>query len=168
MAEDAVNAAIKSGNLEPANKCLTYSIQLMGADGWDPASFTVLAQQYVRMKKTHSGRVVPGVMDTSVAKHLSHAYGTLAERVAVIAQVCSLFAMEFSSCLFKFSYSSIEPRICTRSLLDFLHMITYLHVTVLTLYFTSILAHKHILYKSVNHFQPTRFASKFGSVLFRL
>ncbi|KAI5648592.1 hypothetical protein M9H77_34597 [Catharanthus roseus] len=86
MAEDAVNAAIKSGNLEPANKCLTYNIQLMGADGWDPASFTVLAQQYVRMKKTHSGRVVPGVMDTSVAKHLSHAYGTLAERVAVIAQ----------------------------------------------------------------------------------
>ncbi|KAG7947852.1 hypothetical protein I3843_14G115300 [Carya illinoinensis] len=73
MAEDAVNAAIKSGKLSPTN-------------GWDPASFTVLAQQYVRMKKTQGGKVVPSVMDTAAAKHLSHAYGTLAEHVAAIAQ----------------------------------------------------------------------------------
>ncbi|KAL2227611.1 glycerol-3-phosphate dehydrogenase SDP6, mitochondrial [Sesamum indicum] len=86
MAEDAVDAAIKSGKLSPANKCLTYELQLVGADGWDPASFTVLAQQYVRMKRSHGGKVVPGVMDTAVAKHLSHAYGTFAERVAAIAQ----------------------------------------------------------------------------------
>ncbi|KAL0322041.1 UNVERIFIED_CONTAM: Glycerol-3-phosphate dehydrogenase SDP6, mitochondrial [Sesamum calycinum] len=86
MAEDAVDAAIKSGKLTPANKCLTYDLQLVGADGWDPASFTVLAQQYMRMKRSHGGKVVPGVMDTAVAKHLSHAYGTFAERVATIAQ----------------------------------------------------------------------------------
>ncbi|KAE9465299.1 hypothetical protein C3L33_02794, partial [Rhododendron williamsianum] len=86
MAEDAVDAAIKSGKLSPGNKCLTYNLRLVGGEGWDPASFTVLAQQYVRMKKTYGGKVVPGVMDTAAAKHLSHAYGTLAERVAAIAQ----------------------------------------------------------------------------------
>ncbi|XP_049379989.1 glycerol-3-phosphate dehydrogenase SDP6, mitochondrial isoform X2 [Solanum stenotomum] len=86
MAEDAVDVAIKSGKLNPANKCLTYNLQLVGADGWDPASFTVLAQQYVRMKRSHAGKVVPGAMDTAAAKHLSHAYGALAERVASIAQ----------------------------------------------------------------------------------
>lgn len=89
MAEDAVDAAMKSGKLSPANKCSTYNLQLIGADGWDPASFTVLAQQYVRMKRSYGGKVVPGVMDTATAKHLSHAYGTFAERVAVIAQVSS-------------------------------------------------------------------------------
>ncbi|XP_009760652.1 glycerol-3-phosphate dehydrogenase SDP6, mitochondrial isoform X2 [Nicotiana sylvestris] len=86
MAEDAVDAAIKSGKLNPANKCLTYNLQLIGADGWEPASFTILAQQYVRMKRSHGGKVVPGVMDTAAAKHLSHAYGVLSERVAAIAQ----------------------------------------------------------------------------------
>ncbi|XP_030932169.1 glycerol-3-phosphate dehydrogenase SDP6, mitochondrial [Quercus lobata] len=86
MAEDAVNAAIKSGKLSPTSKCITQYLCIIGGDGWDPSSFTVLAQQYVRMKKTFSGKVVPGVMDTAVAKHLSHAYGTMAERVAAIAQ----------------------------------------------------------------------------------
>lgn len=87
MAEDAVNAAIKSGKLSPSNECVTDKLKIIGGDGWDPASFTVLAQQYVRMKKSYGGKVVPGVMDTTSAKHLSHAYGSLAERVAVIAQV---------------------------------------------------------------------------------
>ncbi|KAL0340701.1 UNVERIFIED_CONTAM: Glycerol-3-phosphate dehydrogenase SDP6, mitochondrial [Sesamum radiatum] len=86
MAEDAVDAAVESGKLSPTNKCITYNLQLVGADGWDPASFTILAQQYVRMKRSYGGKVVPGVMDTTVAKHLSHAYGTFAERVAAIAQ----------------------------------------------------------------------------------
>ncbi|KAH7854884.1 hypothetical protein Vadar_018722 [Vaccinium darrowii] len=86
MAEDAVDAAIKSGKLSPRSNCLTYNLRLIGGEGWDPASFTVLAQQYIRMKKTQGGKVVPGVMDTAAAKHLSHAYGTLAERVAAIAQ----------------------------------------------------------------------------------
>lgn len=88
MAEDAVNAAIKSGKLSPSNECITSNLRLIGGDGWEPSFFTVLAQQYVRVKKTYGGKAVPGVMDTAVAKHLSHAYGTLAERVATIAQVC--------------------------------------------------------------------------------
>ncbi|KAJ7975030.1 Glycerol-3-phosphate dehydrogenase [Quillaja saponaria] len=86
MAEDAVNAAIKAGKLNPSNRCLTTNLRLVGGDGWEPSSFTLLAQQYMRMKSTYSGKVVPGVMDTAAAKHLSHAYGTLAERVAAIAQ----------------------------------------------------------------------------------
>ncbi|XP_021296014.1 glycerol-3-phosphate dehydrogenase SDP6, mitochondrial [Herrania umbratica] len=86
MAEDAVNEAIKSGKLSPSNECLTRNLRLTGGDGWEPSFFTVLSQQYVRMKKSYGGKVVPGVMDTAAAKHLSHAYGTLAERVATIAQ----------------------------------------------------------------------------------
>lgn len=86
MAEDAVDVAIKSGKLSPTNGSVTKNLQLVGGEGWDPASFTVLAQQYIRMKKSHGGKVVPGVMDTAAAKHLSHAYGTLAQRVATIAQ----------------------------------------------------------------------------------
>ncbi|KAF8662013.1 hypothetical protein HU200_056571 [Digitaria exilis] len=86
MAEDAVNAAVRSGNLKPANGCLTDNLHIVGGYGWDPASFTVLAQNYKRMKKTYGGKVIPGAMDSAVSKHLSHAYGTLAEQVATIAQ----------------------------------------------------------------------------------
>ncbi|XP_042492976.1 glycerol-3-phosphate dehydrogenase SDP6, mitochondrial-like [Macadamia integrifolia] len=86
MAEDALDAAVKSGKLNPTNGCVTKRLRIAGGDEWDPASFTVLAQQYVRMKKTHRGKVVPGVMDSAVAKHLAHSYGTLAQRVAAIAQ----------------------------------------------------------------------------------
>ncbi|KAJ8422309.1 hypothetical protein Cgig2_027008 [Carnegiea gigantea] len=86
MAEDAVDAAIKSAKLSPANECMTNNLILIGGYSWDPASFTTIAQQYIRMKRTYGGKVVPAPMDTAVAKHLSHAYGTLAERVASIAQ----------------------------------------------------------------------------------
>ncbi|KAJ9553584.1 hypothetical protein OSB04_017629 [Centaurea solstitialis] len=86
MAEDAVNAAIKSGKLNPTNRCLTSDLRLVGGDGWEPSFFTVLAQEYVRMKVGHNGKIVPGIMDTAAAKHLSHSYGTMAERVAAIAQ----------------------------------------------------------------------------------
>ncbi|XP_022990271.1 glycerol-3-phosphate dehydrogenase SDP6, mitochondrial-like isoform X2 [Cucurbita maxima] len=90
MAEDAVSAAIKSGKLKPTNECVTDKLRLVGGDGWEPAYFTALAQQYLRMKKTLGGKVVPGVMDTAAARHLSQAYGVLAERVAAIAQNESL------------------------------------------------------------------------------
>lgn len=86
MAEDAVNEAIKLGKLEPANGCVTKDLVLAGGEDWDPALFTVLSQQYVRMKKSYGGKIVPGAMDTPVAKHLSHSYGTLCQRVAAIAQ----------------------------------------------------------------------------------
>lgn len=93
MAEDAVDAAIKSGNLNPKNTSLTSNIRLVGGEGWDPAFFTVLAQEYVRMKVAHNGKIVPGVMDTAAAKHLSHSYGTMAEKVASIAQVLKTFIL---------------------------------------------------------------------------
>ncbi|KAL1295160.1 glycerol-3-phosphate dehydrogenase SDP6, mitochondrial [Arachis ipaensis] len=86
MAEDGVDAAIKSGNLNPRSGCVTRSVRIVGGEGWEPSSFTVLAQQYKRMKSTHGGKVVPGLMDSAAAKHLSHAYGSVAERVAAIAQ----------------------------------------------------------------------------------
>uniref|UniRef100_A0A0E0P655 Glycerol-3-phosphate dehydrogenase n=2 Tax=Oryza TaxID=4527 RepID=A0A0E0P655_ORYRU len=86
MAEDAVNAAIRSGNLKPANGCVTDHLHILGGYGWDPASFTVLAQNYKRMKRTYGGKIIPGAMDSAVSKHLSHAYGTLATQVASIAQ----------------------------------------------------------------------------------
>lgn len=98
MAEDAVNAAIKSGKLTPSNGCVTSNLRIVGGEGWDPAFFTVLTQQYTRMKVTSRGKIVPGVMDTAAAKHLSRAYGTLAERVAAIAQVgfCILSVVVFA------------------------------------------------------------------------
>ncbi|KAK9070256.1 hypothetical protein SSX86_010656 [Deinandra increscens subsp. villosa] len=86
MAEDAVDAAIISGKLNPVNNSLTSKLCLVGGDGWDPVLFTVLAQEYVRMKKTQNGVAVAGDMDTAAARHLSHSYGTMAERVASISQ----------------------------------------------------------------------------------
>ncbi|OIW01394.1 hypothetical protein TanjilG_02550 [Lupinus angustifolius] len=86
MAEDAVNAAIRSGKLTPSNGCVTNNLRIVGGEGWDPAFFTVLTQQYMRMKLSSKGKIVPGIMDSAAAKHLSRAYGTLAERVAAIAQ----------------------------------------------------------------------------------
>ncbi|KAJ0967313.1 hypothetical protein J5N97_024230 [Dioscorea zingiberensis] len=86
MAEDAVDAAVKAGKLNPTSSCLTDNLRIVGGYDWDPASFTVLAQQYVRMKRTYGGKVIPGLMDSTISKHLSHAYGTLAARVAAIAQ----------------------------------------------------------------------------------
>lgn len=109
MAEDAVGAAIKSGKLKPTNECVTDKLRLVGGDGWEPAFFTVLAQQYLRMKKTHSGKVVPGVMDTAAARHLSQAYGILAEKVAAIAQVCaSLYTFSIFVLIVLFPFVSTE------------------------------------------------------------
>jgi len=100
MAEDAVDAAVKSGKLSPKNGSVTHNLRLMGGDGWEPSYFTVLAQQYVRMKRTYGGKVVPAIMDTAAAKHLSHAYGTLAERVAAIAQVGCIFQdLMYDACM---------------------------------------------------------------------
>ncbi|CAK9872889.1 unnamed protein product [Sphagnum jensenii] len=87
MAEDAVDVAIKSGSLQPMNGCITQALPLVGANGWDPSSFTVLAQNYVRMKRSYGGKIVPGAMDTAAAKHLVQTYGGLAPQVALIAQL---------------------------------------------------------------------------------
>lgn len=61
-------------------KWTTYR-SIIGGDQWDPASFTKLAQQYLRMKKTASGKIVLGKTGTVVAQHLAHAYVVMAERV---------------------------------------------------------------------------------------
>ncbi len=68
---------------------------LVGANGWDPSSFTVLAQNYVRMKRSYGGKIVPGAMDTAAAKHLVQTYGGLARQVALIAQVCLFYACPY-------------------------------------------------------------------------
>lgn len=86
MAEDAVDAAVKTGSLQPGRECLTQGLPLMGAYGWDPAFFTVLSQSYLRMKRSYGGKIVPGAMDSAAAKHLVDSYGGLAPRVAEIAQ----------------------------------------------------------------------------------
>ncbi|OVA00570.1 FAD-dependent glycerol-3-phosphate dehydrogenase [Macleaya cordata] len=86
MAEDVVNAAVKHGELNPSRGCATADLSIVGADGWEPSYFVELAQSYVRRKKTRDGKVVPGAMDTSIAKHLSCAYGNMAKHVASIAQ----------------------------------------------------------------------------------
>ncbi|BBN03834.1 glycerol-3-phosphate dehydrogenase [Marchantia polymorpha subsp. ruderalis] len=87
MAEDAVDAAIQVGKLQPQRGCVTEHLALIGADGFDPSYFTILTQQYVRMKRTHGGKIVPGAFDTAAAKHLVHSYGGMAQRVALIAQM---------------------------------------------------------------------------------
>jgi len=63
-------------------------LPLIGANGWNPSSFTSLAQNYVRMKRAYGGKIVPGPMYTAAAKHLVQTYSGLALCVALIAQVC--------------------------------------------------------------------------------
>ncbi|XP_058078054.1 glycerol-3-phosphate dehydrogenase SDP6, mitochondrial-like isoform X2 [Magnolia sinica] len=87
MAEDTVDAAIKHGKLEPSNSCVTAHLPIVGAYGWEPLFFTMLVQSFVRLKRTHDGRVVPRTTDTATAKHLSCTYGSMAEHVTAIAQV---------------------------------------------------------------------------------
>jgi glycerol-3-phosphate dehydrogenase len=89
MAEDAVNTAVKLGNLVSSNGCVTKHLTLMGGDDWDPASSAILSQRYIRMKKSSSGKIVPGAFGTAVTKHLSHSYGSYCHQVAAIAQVCT-------------------------------------------------------------------------------
>jgi glycerol-3-phosphate dehydrogenase len=83
-------------------------LPLMGADSWHPASFTELAQNYLRMKRSYGGKIVPGAMDSAVAKHLVGSYGGLAPRVAIIAQVLlpGTFAPQFVR---KKSFNLVHP-----------------------------------------------------------
>lgn len=85
MAEDGVDAAIRTGQLA-ASPCVTEYLPLTGADDFTPALSSQLTQQFVRMKNTNH-RLVPGALDSAVAKHLAGAYGGRAELVARIAQV---------------------------------------------------------------------------------
>lgn len=129
MAEDAVDAAIKSGKLNPLSRCVTNNLRIVGGEGWDPAHFTVIAQQYTRMKKAHDGKTVPGVMDTVAAKHLSHSYGIMAERVAAIAQVGFCHCILVLNCIWTAQeilvlfivYFMLSCQFCHIDLLDLEH-----------------------------------------------
>jgi len=61
---------------------------VIGAQNWDKAFFTVISQDYMRMKISQASSKEKGLVriSTDVAEHLSHAYGTRATRVAQIAQ----------------------------------------------------------------------------------
>jgi len=79
MAEDAVNEAVKVGNLEPERGCCTAGLKLNGAVRWSATTFTEVAQNYVVPHR-------PGAIDTKVAKHLSHSYGDRARQITRIAE----------------------------------------------------------------------------------
>lgn len=125
MAEDAVDAAIKSGKLKAQNGCVTDQLRIVGAYGWDRASFTVLAQNYIRMKQT-KGKVIPGAMDTAISKHLSHAYGSASEHVAAIAQVRFFWHSQTKQAVQNGIYVSLLSTVlCLHAVIDCLPQIWY-------------------------------------------
>ncbi len=74
MAQDVVTTAVESGKLS-AGECKTKDMQLIGAEHWDSAFFTILIQNYKRTKTTRTTRTQ--VKFTSdIAQHLSNSYGT--------------------------------------------------------------------------------------------
>ena len=82
MAQDAVDAAAAAGRLSP-RPCVTERVRLIGAEGWSPALFTEVAQNYTVPHR-------PGAIDTRVAKYLAAAYGDRAHEVTHIAEELGL------------------------------------------------------------------------------
>lgn len=64
MAQDAVDAAVRYGNMSMALPCATTGLRLVGGHGYTSALFTEVAQSYVVPHR-------PGAIDTRVAKHLA-------------------------------------------------------------------------------------------------
>ena len=64
MAQDAVDEIVKSGKVRTMGECCTVHMPLVGAQGFNPALFTEVAQNYTVPHR-------PGAIDTNVAKHLS-------------------------------------------------------------------------------------------------
>uniref|UniRef100_A0A4W3HZE5 Glycerol-3-phosphate dehydrogenase, mitochondrial n=1 Tax=Callorhinchus milii TaxID=7868 RepID=A0A4W3HZE5_CALMI len=73
MAEDALNAAIKTHGLNPTASCQTVGLLLEGAVGWTPTLYIRLVQDYG--------------LSTEVSRHLSNTFGTKAFEVAKLAKV---------------------------------------------------------------------------------
>ncbi|XP_044013330.1 glycerol-3-phosphate dehydrogenase, mitochondrial isoform X2 [Aphidius gifuensis] len=71
MAEEAVDAAIKSCNLEPSTTCQTDGMLLEGAHGWSPTMYIRLVQDFG--------------LECEVAQHLAKSYGDRAFAVAKMA-----------------------------------------------------------------------------------
>ncbi len=72
MAEDAVEAAIAAGGLEPSGESVTRDMPLVGGERFDPGGD-------VRLARDHG-------LPPDVARHLNMAYGDRADRVAELAQ----------------------------------------------------------------------------------
>jgi glycerol-3-phosphate dehydrogenase len=68
MAEETVDAAIKSSKLEPKSGCNTKGLFLEGGHNWSPTYFIRLVQDYG--------------LETEVAIHLANTYGDQADKVA--------------------------------------------------------------------------------------
>lgn len=82
MAQDAIDAAVRTGSLR-ASPCVTERVGLVGAQGWHPALFTEVAQNYTVPHR-------PGAIDTRVAKYLAAAYGDRAHEITRLAEELSL------------------------------------------------------------------------------
>lgn len=70
MAEDAVDEIVKSGRVRTSGECCTVHMPLVGAQGYTPALFTEVAQNYTVPHR-------PGAIDTNVAKHLAGLFQAL-------------------------------------------------------------------------------------------
>jgi len=84
MAQDVVTTAVENAKLK-AGECKTKEMQLIGAENWNSAFFTVLIQNYKRTKTTRNTRTQVK-FPSDIAQHLSNSYGTRAHRVAQIAE----------------------------------------------------------------------------------
>ncbi|XP_035230807.1 glycerol-3-phosphate dehydrogenase, mitochondrial-like isoform X2 [Stegodyphus dumicola] len=73
MAKEAVDAAVKTCNLNPKNECATDGLLLEGASGWTPNMYIRLVQDYG--------------LESEVAQHLANTYG---DRAFAVAKQASL------------------------------------------------------------------------------
>lgn len=46
MAEETVDTAVETCNLQPKSKCITQNLKLEGAHGWTPNMYIALVQDY--------------------------------------------------------------------------------------------------------------------------
>lgn len=72
MAEQTVDKAIETFNLQPMRECVTKQTRLLGSHGWSKTMYVKLLQRFG--------------LDTDVAKHLSATYGDRAWSVCSIAE----------------------------------------------------------------------------------
>lgn len=72
MSQDTVDAAIKQCNLQPKDACSTSGYLVEGAENWHSSHYISLVQKY-------------GI-ETEVAQHLSHTYGSKSDEVLELAK----------------------------------------------------------------------------------
>lgn len=85
MAQDGINAALKTGKLPVAGPCITHDLHLMGANGYTPALFTEVAQNYTVPHR-------PGAIDTHVAQHLAGALSSSCFLAGMLQRTCKVLA----------------------------------------------------------------------------